>query len=864
MFLNRRTLNFFAITLVTGLLVGACASSGRDATPPPIPDSLVGTEILADPLWPDPAPLQRPYVAFDVERYDIRLALMPTSKSIRAEVTVEFRATVSAPLKEIGLDFEGLSVHSVVNDSGEALEFRHGAGRLIVTLAKALNKDDMGSMTVTYSGQPQAGLYFVPRAGDDSPVGQVFTQGECEDTRFWLPCADTTRDRAIWDMTVSMPAGWVSLAAGDRLSSSLVGSDQVDVWRMTAPTPAYLISLVAGPFDRSVTLNGGVPIVMLLPTAWSGQSSSLAHSTGLVLDFLSQFTGRDYPYSKYGTSWVENFPYGGMENVSATTLTANSLRDRRGIRDGNPLGLIAHEAAHQWFGDLMTCEDWSQVWLQEGFATFASAEFLRTVESEGDYLAKRLARRDGFLKRDGGDNLRGLVHADCIDPMDLFFTGHAYQGGAIFLTYLRSHIGEQAFQKGVRLYVGANAGRSVNTDDLRDAFERAAGRSLERFFAQWALQAGHPEFEASWRFDPERKRVLIALNQVHGQEDGLPSVFEGSMGVEVRTPEGRANHRIEFNVRRHTLELPCETQPTSVRLDPECVLPAKLTLKRSERAWFGLAETGTASGEKNAGSPHDVTARLQAIQHFQENLEDIPQALRDARLSQVRRLAQSDPNSHVQERAIHALLLLSGESSREAMRFLAGSSDHTRVRVAALKSLLALKPVEITASFARSTYDVGHSWKTMGAAMALWVSADPTAAWVRIKIESDTPEAHRSLGPELVTASAGIPTAQRLPWLMQKAAAEHGGSRLRQAALSALGKYSALEEVRDLLIETLQSPFFSARKAAVDSLLVHLDVVGRQALIRYYEGLNDVRQRRAIERSLKANPAKLVTLPAAQ
>ncbi|MDF1837884.1 MAG: M1 family metallopeptidase, partial [Planctomycetota bacterium] len=734
---NRRTLNFIATALFLPVLIGGCASNGKAVEPPPIPEPLQGTEILPDPVWPESAPLQKRFAPIDVERYDIRVALLPLAKSIDARVTVEFRVTSSAPIREVELDFEGLAVQSVVDSDNRELEFRHGAGSLIVVMPNELEDGDMASFTVAYSGQPHAGLYFVPDGGDGGLAGQVFTQGECEDTRYWLPCADTTTDRAIWDMTVTMPANWVSLAAGDRLSSQVEGGVNKEFWRMTSPTPPYLISLVAGSFDRSQVSKSGIPIELLLPEDRKNQAAAMAHLTSQTLEFMEDFTGRDYPYSKYGTSWVENFPYGGMENASATTLTANALTGMRGMRDRSPLGLIAHETAHQWFGDLLTCEDWSHIWVQEGFATFCSSEFLRTVEGEAAYLAKWMEMRDRFLDQDLSEPRRGLVHADCIDPMDLFFTGHAYQGGALFLGYLRSHIGESAFRRGVHLYVGANAGRSVNTDDLRDAFERAAGRSLRRFFTQWVNQAGHPEFESSWRFDSERKRVLISLNQVHEVEDGLPQIFGGSMGVEIRLPEGRTYHRIDFSKRRQAIELPCESTPIWVRLDPECVLPAKLTQKRSERDWLILGEAGIGPGEED-NNPFDVTARLRAIAHYQKNLDDIPDPLRQARLNLVRRLAQADPNPYVQESAIQALLSLSGEDSREAMRFLARSSDHTGVRVAALKAMAGLAPVEITAGFSKATYNVGHSWKTMGAAMALWVHADPASAWERIQVEGET------------------------------------------------------------------------------------------------------------------------------
>jgi hypothetical protein len=412
----------------------------------------------------------------------------------------------------------------------------------------------------------------------------------------------------------------------------------------------------------------------------------------------------------------------------------------------------------------------------------------------------------------------------------------------------------------VQLYVGNNAGRAVNTEDLRIAFERAAGRSLRRFFDQWVLQSGHPEFESSWQFDPERQRILIPLNQVHEQESGLPPAFAGSMGVAIRTEEGRVYHRIEFSERRQTIELPCTSRPFWVQLDPESVLPARLSQKRSERAWLALGESGTAPNDET-DTPFDGIARLRAIHHYGEQLDEIPETLKEARLSMIRRMAQSDPNPHVQRQAIESLTHLNGDSSREAMRFLARSSDHTQVRVAALNAMRALPPVDITAGFAKATYEVGHSWQTMGAAMALWVHADPKGAWQRIQTESETPEAHRALGPELVQASAAIPASQRIPWLLAKSTPELGGSRLRQAALEALGPHTDRIVVRDWLIESLKSPFFGVRRAAVQGLVMHLDPVGRQALIRHYETLTDVRQKRTIENALNAQPAKLVTLP---
>ncbi|MFT5199750.1 MAG: hypothetical protein ACI87O_002423, partial [Planctomycetota bacterium] len=158
MHFNRRKLNFIAAPLVASVLVWACASNGSDGAPPAIPAQLLGTEILPDPVWPESARLETRFAPIDVERYDIKLSLLPLAKSIEAQVTIEFRVTSAAPLREVELDFEGLSVQSVVDAANRELEFRHGAGSLIVSLSSPLEGGDKESFTVAYSGQPKAGL----------------------------------------------------------------------------------------------------------------------------------------------------------------------------------------------------------------------------------------------------------------------------------------------------------------------------------------------------------------------------------------------------------------------------------------------------------------------------------------------------------------------------------------------------------------------------------------------------------------------------------------------------------------------------------------------------------------------------------
>jgi aminopeptidase N len=216
---------------------------------------------------------------------------------------------------------------------------------------------------VRYSGRPRKGLHVAAeRAG---VATQVFTQGECEDSRGWFPCFDSPSDRATTEIRVSMPASWTAVAAGDRIERLVKGDRATELWRMTTPHPAYLTTLVAGEFVTERDTWDGIPILYLAEESLAGEIRPNLGRTGDVLSFLSEITGHRYPYSKYAQSCVSNFPYGGMENISATTLTDTALIDEKARRDGSEIGLVVHEAAHQWFGDLLTCRDWSHVLLKK-------------------------------------------------------------------------------------------------------------------------------------------------------------------------------------------------------------------------------------------------------------------------------------------------------------------------------------------------------------------------------------------------------------------------------------------------------------------------------------------------------------------
>ena len=281
----------------------ACASGPGSPSQPTGP--VVDAPQPGDPEWPSPTPWVVPPLEFDVEHYSLTLDLLVPTQEIHGELEVQFVAQTRRPLERMRLDCAELEVVQVTDREQTSLAFEQVGHDLYIDLASEVAFGEYDTVFIEYRGKPRQGLFFLP--GD--PSTEVFTQGQCEGTRYWFPCQDRPDDRATSELTVRMPAAWVSLAAGERVESRIEGNTRIESWRMVTPHPVYLTSLVAGIFDRQETVAGHVPLELLLPEKWKGFGSGLAHVTGQALEFFERFTGYPYPYTKYGTSWVQDFPF---------------------------------------------------------------------------------------------------------------------------------------------------------------------------------------------------------------------------------------------------------------------------------------------------------------------------------------------------------------------------------------------------------------------------------------------------------------------------------------------------------------------------------------------------------------------------
>ena len=566
--------------LVGGTQAGR-ADSRASATPPPegktyAPDKLV--DVLHT----------RIEVSFDLER-----------KAVigRAVHTV---APITNGLRHVVLDCVELTVDRVSDGADRPLRFEHDGRKLTIHFRDKTKAGEPFDVAVNYHGTPRLGLYFTgPSEHYPDRAVQVWTQGEDEDNRHWFPCFDYPNEKATSETIVTVPESWTVVGNGKLVGVKHDKRDGLKTWhhKESVPHVSYLVSLACGEFAEVRDTWRGIPVQYF---AKKRQKASLRRTFARTPDMLECFSktfGYDYPYEKYSQVVVENFIFGGMENISATTLTDRCLVDERAALDYEPEDLVSHELAHQWFGDLLTCKDWSHAWLNEGFATFAEVVYREhwRGHEDAEYLAMQQAQ--AYFERDARER-RPIVTKAYTLPMELF-DQHIYEKGGCVLRMLRHVLGEGLFWDSVREYLHAFAGKNVQTEDLVGVINRVTGRNLEWFFDEWVYGCGYPEFEVSYAWDEKQGAASVTVDQKQKVDDKTP-IFRTPVVIRLHGKEAE-DFTLEVSKSHQAFMLKPRSKPIFVRFDPGGYILKKLTFKKpTEMLKAQLAKDPDWSGRVEA------------------------------------------------------------------------------------------------------------------------------------------------------------------------------------------------------------------------------------------------------------------------
>ena len=509
--------------------------------------------------------------SFAVERTVLRVRLDLDARTVHGEATLEVRR-IDPQARELTLDaiaFDGVEV-SRLDDAGalRAGAFRYDGALLAIDLAD-VSDGATTQLTVRWRATPRRGLYFLgPDAAVPDRPRQVWSQGQDQDNRHWFPCLDHPGVRSKTEVIVTVPDPLFALSNGVLLSRTAHAAEGTTTfhWKLAEPHPAYLVMLAVADFEEEHDEVDGLPVSYY---ALRGHGSALRRSLGRTPEMIRLFSrllAQPFPWEKYAQVVVSDFIFGGMENTSATTLYERALLDERAALDVDTESLVAHELAHQWFGDLLTCREWTHAWLNEGFATYYEHVWREHAEGHDAYLYEIEHDLDAWSEEDGARYRRAIVDNRWAAPIDLF-DRHLYQKGGLVLHALRQQLGDDAFWRGIRLYVARHRGTAVETRDLLRAMEDATGRSLEAFFDQWVLRPGMPilAISSTWADG------LLALTVEQRGES-----FSVDLPIDIVTATGPARHRVAVRSAKETFSIVCATAPLRVVVDPELALPARV------------------------------------------------------------------------------------------------------------------------------------------------------------------------------------------------------------------------------------------------------------------------------------------------
>jgi aminopeptidase N len=544
---------------------------------------------------------------FAIRHIALDLTLHVDDKAISGTATLEL-SRVDPEATEIALDAVGFTLSAVellADGKREKVAHVYDGETLRVTLPR---EAQAATIQVTYRATPRRGIYFL--APDEHVPGgpnQVWTQCQDEDARHIFPCHDKPHVKQTTELAVTVPADWYALSNG-ALESEQAGRFH---WKMSEPHPSYLFTLVAGEFARIEDRVGDLPLSYLVPKGREVDGKRTFSRTPDMIRHFGELLGVPYPWNKYAQVVVSDFIFGGMENTTATTMYEFILLDERAALDISSDDLIAHELAHQWFGDLVTCRDWSHALAQRGLRHLHGARRSRAPPRARRVRLRRAGDMDAYFGEAHGRYRRPIVCQDYEAPIDIF-DRHLYEKGGAVLHLLRRELGDALFWKGVSTYLKRHQKGVVETRDLMRALEEVSGRSLERFFEQWVFRAGHPELDVKIEHEGELCTITVKQTQHHGRRGrALGDARHGDAALRLRSGlrfrlRGRQGARARDAARRSGLahlRVPRASRPRFVVVDPELAVLAEVKLEApGDMLRNQIAEAPSARGRMLAGA----------------------------------------------------------------------------------------------------------------------------------------------------------------------------------------------------------------------------------------------------------------------
>ncbi len=604
----------------------------------------------------------------EVDILHIKLDVTPDfhHRTVAGTTTISF-APISRPLSQLRLDAIDLTINDVRSKTPIA-DFVSSKTDLTIQFDSPIPAGERIEVEIDHEAEPTRGLYFrTPEMGYPATDTQVWTQGEAHEARFWFPCFDYPNERSSTEVICHVPPDMTVLSNGKLVSEKYdpqTGLKAVH-WLQEKPHVNYLICLVAGHLKKLEKRHRDVPLAFYTQPSLFEHAANSFRDTDQIMAFYEDEIGVPFPWDKYYQVTIRDFVAGGMENTSLTTLTHRTIFSTATENIRTTRELDAHEMAHQWFGDLVTCKDWSHLWLNEGFATFY-AHLYEGHKFGRDAMLYGLYRdaQQNILTKDG--DRKPIVYKSYKNAGEQF-DYRAYPKGSWVLHMLRSQLGEDLYRRCIKTYLQRHALSSVVTDDLREVIEELSGRPFDQFFDQWVFHARFPDLKISYTWLPEPKLAKVSIQQTHKVDNDV-LLFRIPTKLRFLVDGKFIDREIEIHEQHQDFYVPLPKQPQIVRFDPDYSVLAKIAFDKPDAMLFA-----------QLGNQDDVIGRLLAV-------EALAKRKTQKSVDQLKHTLANDPFFGVRIAASSALQTMHSDEAFEALTQCVDQPD-ARVRQQVVEDL---------------------------------------------------------------------------------------------------------------------------------------------------------------------------------
>lgn len=519
---------------------------------------------------------------WDLQHMDLDIRFDWTNEKVFGRADISMQPYFYEQSK-VTLDAQGFEIIDIASANGSSLDFEYDGKKLEIDLERNYKRGEEVVITIDYVAHPAGGpvggsdaivsdqgLFFIdPRDEDPDKPTQIWTQGETEHNSRWFPTIDKPNEQITHQISMTVDDKFVTLSNGTLIESKSYGDGtHKDTWRMDQPHAPYLVMVAVGDFAVIKEEHNGLLLEYYVEPEYAPYAKQIFEHTPEMIDFFSDILDYPYPWDKYSQIITKDYVSGAMENTTAVIFGDFIQKTDRELIDDDNDFIVAHELFHHWFGDLVTCESWANLTLQEGFANYSEhlwQEHKYGIDAAGYQRKNEL---QGYLQSILQSGMHPLIHYGYGDKEEMF-DGHSYNKGGLVLHMLRHQLGDEAFYAGLNKYLTDHKHTAVEVDELRMAFEDVSGLDLHWFFDQWYLSSGHPMVELAYDYNDATNTLALTVDQTQNAETAK-AIFQLPVTLAVYDESGiETQFDLMVNQRSQTIELPYSSTPALIVFDKD-------------------------------------------------------------------------------------------------------------------------------------------------------------------------------------------------------------------------------------------------------------------------------------------------------